>query len=46
MSFLYVYERAATIGVLNCCIVVESNNLKRTLPIEGVESIIILVMQC
>jgi CRISPR-associated protein Cas1 len=41
MSFLYVYERAATIGVLNNCIVVESKNLKRTLPIEGVESIII-----
>ena len=43
MSFLYVYERAAKIGVKNNCIVVESEKekLKRTLPIEGVESVII-----
>lgn len=41
MSFLYVYERAAKIGVSNNCIVVESSNLTRTLPIEGVENIII-----
>ncbi|NLK52276.1 MAG: CRISPR-associated endonuclease Cas1 [Syntrophomonadaceae bacterium] len=43
MSFLYIYERAAKIGVRDNCIVVESEkeNLKRTLPIEGVESVII-----
>ncbi|MDD4593220.1 MAG: CRISPR-associated endonuclease Cas1 [Parabacteroides sp.] len=43
MSFLYIYERAAKIGVQNNCIVVESEreNLKRTLPIEGVENVII-----
>jgi len=43
MSFLYVYERAAKIGVVNNCIVIESekDNMKRTLPIEGVENIII-----
>lgn len=43
MSFLYVYERAAKIGVQNNCVVVESekDNLKRTVPIEGVESVII-----
>lgn len=43
MSFLYIYERAAKIGVRNNCIVVESEkeNLKRTLPIEGVENVII-----
>lgn len=41
MSFLYIYERAAKIGVQNNCVVVESDNLKRTLPIEGVESVII-----
>jgi len=43
LSFLYVYERAARIGVQNNCVVIESEkeNLKRTLPIEGVESIII-----
>lgn len=43
MSFLYVYERAAKIGVENNCIVIESDkdNLKRTLPIEGVENVII-----
>ncbi len=43
MSFLYVYERAAKIGVQNNCVVVESEteNLKRTLPIEGVENVII-----
>lgn len=41
MSFLYIYERAAKIGVRDNCIVVESENLKRTLPIEGVENVII-----
>lgn len=43
MSFLYVYESDAKIGVQDNCIVVESGkqNLKRTLPIEGVESVII-----
>lgn len=43
MSFVYVYERAAKIGVQNNCLVIESQkeNLKRTLPIEGIESIII-----
>ncbi len=40
MSFLYVYERGAKIGVQENCIIVESDNLKRTLPIEGVESVI------
>ena len=45
MSFIYVYERAAKIGVQTTCIVIESqkDNLKRTLPIEGVESVIIFV---
>lgn len=41
MSFLYIYERAAKIGVQENCIVVDSDNLKRTLPIEGVENVII-----
>ncbi|WP_449240488.1 CRISPR-associated endonuclease Cas1 [Desulfoscipio gibsoniae] len=43
MSFIYIYERAAKIGVQQNCIVVESEKekLKRTLPIEGVESVII-----
>lgn len=43
MSFLYIYERAAKIGVKDNCIVVESEKerLKRTLPIEGVENVII-----
>jgi CRISPR-associated protein Cas1 len=43
VSFLYIYERAAKIGVKNNCIVVESEkaNLKRTLPIEGIENVII-----
>ena len=43
MSFIYIYEKTAKIGVQQNCIVVESEkeNLKRTIPIEGVESIII-----
>lgn len=43
MSFLYVYERGAKIGLQDNCIVVESEkeNIKRSLPVEGVESIII-----
>lgn len=41
MSFLYIYERGAKIGVQNNCVLVESDNLKRTLPIEGVENVII-----
>ncbi len=43
VSFLYIYERAAKIGVKDNCVVVESEkeHLKRTLPIEGVESVII-----
>ncbi|HZK43630.1 MAG TPA: CRISPR-associated endonuclease Cas1 [Syntrophomonadaceae bacterium] len=41
MSILYIYERAAKVGVQENCIVVESNNLKRTIPIEGVENVII-----
>ncbi|MDD3654825.1 MAG: CRISPR-associated endonuclease Cas1 [Desulfotomaculaceae bacterium] len=43
MSFLYIYERAAKIGVKDNCIVIENakDNLKRTLPIEGVENVII-----
>jgi CRISPR-associated protein Cas1 len=43
LSFLYVYERGAKIGVQNNCVVVESekDNLKRTLPIEGVENVVI-----
>lgn len=41
MSFLYIYERAARLGVQENCIVVESDNLKRTLPIEGVENVVI-----
>lgn len=41
MSFLYIYERAAKVGVQDNCILVESDNLKRTLPIEGIENVII-----
>jgi CRISPR-associated protein Cas1 len=43
MSFLYIYDKSAKIGVQNNCVVVESKreNLKRTLPIEGIESVII-----
>ncbi len=43
MSFIYVYERGAKIGVQNNCVVIESEkeNIKRTLPIEGVENIVI-----
>nr|WP_083454066.1 CRISPR-associated endonuclease Cas1 [Syntrophomonas palmitatica] len=41
MSFLYVYERGAKIGVQNNCVIIESDNLKRTLPIEGIENVII-----
>jgi len=43
VSFLYIYEQAAKIGVQQNCIVVanEKEKLKRTIPIEGVESVII-----
>ncbi|NMA02397.1 MAG: CRISPR-associated endonuclease Cas1 [Clostridia bacterium] len=43
MSFLYIYERGAKVGVQSNCIVVENERekLKRTLPIEGVEGVII-----
>lgn len=41
MSFLYIYERAAKVGVQDNCILIESDNLKRTLPIEGIENVII-----
>lgn len=43
MSFLYIYERNAKIGVQHNCVIVESEkeNLKRTIPIEGVENVII-----
>lgn len=43
MSFLYIYERGARIGINDNCVVIESekDNLKRTLPVEGVESVII-----
>lgn len=41
MSFLYIYEKKAKIGVQSNCVVVECENLKRTLPIEGIDSVII-----
>lgn len=43
LSFVYVYERGATIGVKDNCVVInsEKDNLKRILPIEGVENVII-----
>lgn len=43
MSFLYVYERGAKIGVQENCVVVEieKDNQKRMLPIEGIENVII-----
>jgi CRISPR-associated protein Cas1 len=43
LSFIYIYEKSAKIGVENNCVVVESEKekLKRTIPIEGVENIII-----
>lgn len=41
MSFLYIYEKRAKIGVQSNCVVVESEDLKRTLPIEGIESVMV-----
>jgi len=43
VSFIYIYERAAKIGVQDNCVVIESqkDNLRRIVPIEGVESVII-----
>lgn len=41
MSFIYVYERGAKIGVKDNRVVVENETNKRTLPIEGVENVII-----
>lgn len=43
VSIIYIYEKTAKIGVQSNRILVESEkeNLKRTIPIEGVESIVI-----
>jgi CRISPR-associated protein Cas1 len=43
VSFIYIYERGAKVGVQNNCIVIENERekLKRTLPIEGIEGVII-----
>lgn len=43
MSFIYIYEKGAKIGVQENCIVIENEKekLKKTVPIEGVESVII-----
>lgn len=43
MSFIYIYEKAAKIGIKENCLVIENEKqkLKKTVPIEGVESVII-----
>ncbi len=43
MSYIYIYEKAAKIGVRENCLVIENEKqkLKKTVPIEGVENVII-----